>query len=137
MYQGNKTERISYLLYHPVFCFRRLCLVLSLLLLDGMEDMFVIYAVLFIHYAYLMYMILVVPHEDDDSNNLEFINEVTLILIAYLMQAFTAFTILHPSEQWVAGYLVTASFLILFACNYFVMIKSLVVRLRNLYRKKK
>ena len=95
MYQGNKTSRISYLLYHPVFCFRRLCLVLSLLLLDGTE-MFLIYAVLFIQYSYLIYMILVVPHEDDDSNNLEFINEVTLILIAYLMQAFTAFTILHP-----------------------------------------
>lgn len=84
MYEGLRLQHGLALTYTSVFCLRRLLLVSIFMGLDG-HGYLLIVAFNCIQSLYLEYMAQVAPHEETIFNRLEYINELSLISVQYMM----------------------------------------------------
>ena len=93
MYVGQKTKKVTAMMYTTVFCLRRLFLVCTLLVLYDERNepgmgIWLILAYNGLQSLYLWYMALVVPHEEPIHNRLEYFNELCLIMTQYTLVFF-------------------------------------------------
>ena len=96
IYQGLKSDKFPALVYTPIFCIRRLFLVLTLLALNR-HDYWLILAYNVIQSLYFVYIVLVRPHEASIHNWLECFNELCMIVVQYLIVFFIS-SIIDPED---------------------------------------
>ena len=80
MYVSVKTKSVISYASTPIFCVRRLLLVLSLLALRD-QKYWLLSTYNVIQSLYLWYITMVKPHEDPIHNQLEIFNELCIIMI--------------------------------------------------------
>ena len=83
MYNENKTNKLSSIIYNSIFCFRRLMLILSFYLLQE-KGIWLVLAFNFVQTVYFIYITNVIPHTEPMHNSLEDTNEYCLIVIQYM-----------------------------------------------------
>ena len=157
IYNGIKLQSFSALCYNAVFTVRRFNIVLINVYftidspLSGFKRTHYldkIMAYFIVQIIYLSYIHTVRPHDQSIFNNLEFINEYSMLLLAYLMVYFTGVPdILNPQtglafeksetvERWIEYIaLAIVAFMTLF--NFGVMIKISVKKMMLNSKKKK
>ena len=91
------------MIYNVIFCARRFAVVLSFFYLRDDPVKF-LYGFLLIQTCYFIYLILCMPHSENEFNILELFNEGLIILILYTLLGFTATSVLSAEAQWTLGY---------------------------------
>ena len=115
------------LIYTAIFCFRRLFLVVALVIF-GKNVVFVIIAYNVIQTFYFWYMTSAMPHEESIHNRLEFFDELCIIAIQYMMLFFLTGGDVDPEFQWEAGTYIIGIVIAVFAVNVLSLIYLSVLR---------
>ena len=98
VYDGIDTHSKQAILYTPIFCVRRFLIVLVNVSFNvdfpwtAFEQNCYLYKILIfvgIQFLYIIYIAETKPHTIDRFNNLEFLNEVLFVILAYVMIAFS------------------------------------------------
>ena len=106
--------------------------------LDGERYLYKVISLICIQLVYLIYVIDTKPHTQSTYNNLELVNESTLLLLAYLMISFSGIvesqTLGNRTTQFLAifiiAFMLLFNFLMLLKSTYF-MFKMTCLRLRR------
>ena len=82
-------------------------------------------------------MILVVPHEGDIDNKIEYFNEICLINMQYLMVFFVPGSLIEPNVQWDIGIVSMVLLALIFTVNLLTLFHLTVIKIRLWCRKRK
>ena len=88
MFLGNYTGRKRTVIYHTVFCCRRMFIVLAFFMYYAANTPKVVYCFLAVQSLYLLYIIGSNPHIENYFNILEIVNETCIIILLYMSLAF-------------------------------------------------
>ena len=133
MYSGIKVKGRFPLTYTSVFCLRRLFIVCIFLMLDN-HKYWLLIAINGLQSVYLEYMAKVRPHEENIHNRLEYINEVLLIAIQYMMLITLLAKEVNPEIRWVTGYVVAGLIALIFLINIAVLVYMNLLKIKAFLR---
>ena len=103
MYQGIKTDRYlgtklgqrhACFLYNVCFVIRRAIIVICLVLFYKSHQQQLLYILIAVQSAYILYIIEVMPHIEQGYNILEVINEIVTTFILYTLKGYLGTTFL-------------------------------------------
>ena len=129
MYEGIKTKKLESALYTPVFCLRRMLVVLALLFLKERDEFAMIYAFLIICSANFVYLTMAQANTEVILNRLEILNELGLIGVLYTMLFFIRTNTLDALVVWDAGVGTIAVLGFVFLLNFGYMFSNSVRKL--------
>ena len=97
-----------------------------------------IYAAIGIQICYVCYILESKPHIDQSYNSLEIFNEICMLLFFYALLSFQTSSIapiVPPEYQWIIGFLTMGLVCMIYAVNFFLMLKEIYKKMRQLYQK--
>ena len=146
LYDFINTDSKEALLYNPIFCIRRFYIVLINIVFnvecpwtDYSQNHYKnkIFCFLLLQSIYVFYIADSRPHLHTTFNRLEFLNEGTLMILAYMMIAFSGCVLGQVNRNIVAevvGILMIATVII---SNLYVLTRKTIVKFKEWLRRRK
>ena len=128
MYESIKIGRVLPAIYTPVFCFRRFAMVVTLIYLKQ-YPFCLIYTYLAIYTINFIYLVHAKANEERIMNWLEYMSELSLIGLLYMMLFFVKTNQLDALVVWNAG---IAAIVLLGTCFLINFLYLVVTSLRKM-----
>ena len=130
MYEGIKTDRALPAVYTSVFCLRRFMMVMALVFLKD-SPFTMIYLYLAIYTANFTYMVHAAANEERIMNWLEYMSELSLIGLLYMMLFFIRMNQLDALIVWDAGVGAIAILGTCFFVNILYLVTTSCIKMRQ------
>lgn len=123
-------------LFHPLFIIRRMVFSMSLMFLGEYPSLQV---GIFIYSSLLqvIYIGLVKPYEEKFKNNLELLNEFTVLIVSMMLPVFTDYMEQTQEVQYSLGWIALGLILLQCLFNFGVQAVTIFRNIRNYFRKRK
>ena len=110
---------------------------ISLVLFFKTHPQQLLYILLIIQSAYIIYILETMPHVDLGFNVLEVVNEIVTTLLVYTLLGFMTNSPLDTTIQWSLGYISILFIAIVFTLNFISMILVMIVTIKKRIKKRK
>jgi len=130
MYEGIKTNRALPAVYTSVFCLRRFVLVIAFVILKD-RPFTMIYTYLAIYTVNFVYLVYAAANEERIMNWLEYMSELSVIGLLYMMLFFIRTNQLDALIVWDAGVGAIAILGMCFFVNILYLITSSCIKMRH------
>ena len=111
---------------------RRAAYVLFLLALmqEGKNSSNLLYAYLYIESLLFIYLILQMPHIENEFNVLEIVTSILMMLVLYSMFGFLTTSVLDSNTQWKLGYGSCTLILLIVVLNTAILVYGIVLNIK-------
>ena len=96
-----------------------------------------LYILLIIQTAYIIYILEAMPHIDLGFNILEVVNEIVTTFLIYTLLGFMINSPLDTNVQWELGYVSIVLIAIVFFLNFLSMVTIMIMSITNHCKKRK